>query len=124
MAGVTKTLVESAVVALNDKAELLGMDRRFEFAAGSRANGVQHALIETQPTLVHPISQTKIGRSFAEAHTYLVAMNHALLAAIADRDHRRVSIHAAPTYDRVERDNQTDEPEAVDWDAYPHNQAG
>jgi hypothetical protein len=121
---VTKARVESAVTALNDKAGELGMDRRFEFRPGNRATGVSHVLLECRDvegnTLPVWVGETKIGGPLADALRYVEAMNHALLSLLADRDFRRASRHALPTYDRVERDNQTDEPEVVD----PHNQAG
>lgn len=97
MSGITKALVESAVRSLNDKAEQLGMDRRFEFSMGNFSMGRQHALIERQPTLAHPAAETKIGQTLSLALTYVTAMNHGLLAALADRDHKRLNV-AQPTY--------------------------
>lgn len=97
MSGVNKTLVDSAVRSLNDKAEQLGMDRRFEFVPGSRTMGRMHSLIEKQSTMVHPAAETKIGHTLSEALTYVTAMNHGLLAAMADRDHKRAHV-AQPTY--------------------------
>jgi hypothetical protein len=98
---VTKTLVETAVVSLNDKAEELGMARRFEFRPGSRSNGVAYSLAESQDQAW--VAETKIGRSLAEAYDYVLAMNHAFTSIISDRNHRRVSRHALPTYAEVNR---------------------
>lgn len=84
-----RVLVESAVRALNDKAEAIGLARRFELEAGSSAKGIRHKLLERRPELVHPVASTSIGRTYAEALKYVNAMNHALLAVRADRESRR-----------------------------------
>jgi len=101
MTQTSKASVESAVRSLNDKAEEMGMDRRFEFMPGSRSNGVWHRLTEFQTSLAHPVSDTKIGRSLAEALAYVEAMNHGLLSVLGDRAHRRTQAMAnvaQPTY--------------------------
>lgn len=96
MSGITKATVESAVTALNDKAERMGMDRRFAFQPGSNVNGIQHVLEEHHPALSHP-NVTKIGKTLAEAHGYVLAMNHALLSAAQDRQLRRDAVrYGAP----------------------------
>lgn len=89
MAKVSGAMVLRAVAALNDKAEQLGMRRRFEFHRGSWVNGVFHTLVELQPELQHPVGQTSIGKTLPEALAYVTAMNHALLAVLVDRDFRR-----------------------------------
>ena len=98
MSGVSRALVESAVHSLNDKAEQLGMSRRFEFHPGSKAMGRQHTLVETQPTLAHPVSQTKIGITLKDALEYVTAMNHGLLTALQDRSHKRSQTVTGSTF--------------------------
>lgn len=90
-----RSLAESAVRALNDKCEALGLARRFELDPGSSAKGIRHKLLERRPELVHPVASTSIGRTYAEALKYLNAMNHALLSVVAERDSRRSALGSA-----------------------------
>lgn len=87
----TKAMIERAVMHLNDKAEELGLDRKFEFSPGSRSKGRRHRLVETRRGGDgSPLSDTKIGRSLEEAHAYVTAMQHAFISILADRGPRAV----------------------------------
>lgn len=87
----TKAMIEKSVMRLNDRAEELGLNRRFEFSPGSRSKGRRHRLLEIrQGGDESPLSDTKIGRSLEEAHAYLEAMIHAFISILADRAPRAI----------------------------------
>lgn len=90
--GTTVKVVESAVRALNDKAEALGWARRYAFQKGNAAMGQQHVLETTVPHLVHPAHREPIGNTLNKAHRYLAAMSQVLSDALAERERSRTGV--------------------------------
>lgn len=89
--GITKVLVESIVHSLNEKAERLGWTRRYEFVAGSNANGVKHVIQTRLPHLQHPTDAHPFN-TLSKAHQYLVAMGQVLSDAVAERERQRATV--------------------------------
>lgn len=128
-----KQQVRSAVRDLNLKVAALGWNRTYRLVFGSSANGIAHRLETRISDLVHPIRSIPIGNTLSKAHKYIEAMAMVFADALAERDrqraiavngHSEVNLPAGTRINRtVERANETDNPELVDWDECPHDQA-
>ncbi len=97
----TRVDVENALKRLNEAAKDLGLDRRFSVRYGRSSAGVSHVLEEIHPGLAHP-TDTPIGRTFREAHDYLLPMEHALRSVKRDRDYRREEAVEGPRLSGLE----------------------
>jgi hypothetical protein len=89
--GITKVLVESVVHSLNEKVERLGWFRRYEFVAGSSANGVKHVIQTRLPHLQHPTDAHPFN-TLSKVHQYLLAMGQVLSDAVAERERQRATV--------------------------------
>jgi hypothetical protein len=89
--GITKVLVESVVNSLNEKVERLGWLRRYEFVAGSSANGVKHVIQTRLPHLQHPTDAHPFN-TLSKVHQYLLAMGQVLSDAVAERERQRATV--------------------------------
>jgi hypothetical protein len=89
--GITKVLVETIVHSLNEKVERLGWVRRYEFVAGSNANGVKHVIQTRLPHLQHA-TDLHLFNTLSKTHSYLEAMGGVLNDALAERERQRATV--------------------------------
>lgn len=88
MHGVTKKVVESTLRHVNDQLRALGMVRRYEFEAGSSANGVKHVIQTRLPDLDHPTDPLKFS-TLAKVYLHLTTVSGVLKDVAAERDRAR-----------------------------------
>lgn len=107
--GITKRLVESTLAFVNNQLSQLGMVRRYEFVAGSSANGVKH-LVQTllpeleQPTDIHAFP------TLAKVYLHLTTVSGALKDVQAERDRaRQAVVNGAPVILSASRHGWTED---------------
>lgn len=88
MHGITKRLVESTLNHVNEQLRLLGMVRRYEFVAGSSANGTKHVIQTRLPELEHPTDLHKFP-TLAKAYLHLSTVSGTLKDVAAERQRAR-----------------------------------
>lgn len=88
MHGITKRLVEATLNSVNEQLSGLGMVRRYEFVAGSSANGVKHVIQTRLPELEHPTDVEKFA-TLAKVYLHLTTVSGVLRAVKAERDRAR-----------------------------------
>lgn len=88
--GITKRLVESTLAHVNEQLRALGMVRRYEFVAGSSANGVKHVVQTRLPELDHPTDIHPFS-TLAKVYLHLSTVSGALKDVAAER-HRARSV--------------------------------
>lgn len=89
--GITRVLVDTIVHSLNEKVERLGWVRRYEFVAGSNANGVKHVIQTRLPHLQHA-TDLHLFNTLSKTHSYLEAMGGVLNDALAERERQRATV--------------------------------
>lgn len=88
MHGVTKKVVDSTLRHVNDQLRALGMVRRYEFVAGSSANGVKHLVQTLLPELNHPTDVLTFP-TLAKVYLHLTTVSRVLKDVAAERDRAR-----------------------------------
>lgn len=88
MHGTTKRDVENVLRHVNDQLRALGMVRRYEFVAGSSANGVKHVIQTLLPERDHPTDQHTFP-TLAKVALHLRTVSGVLKDVAAERDRAR-----------------------------------
>lgn len=86
--GITKRLVESTLAHVNEQLHQLAMVRRYEFVAGSSANGVKHQIQTKLPNLAHPTDILTFP-TLAKVYLHLSTVSGVLKDVKAERDRAR-----------------------------------
>lgn len=96
MHGTTKKTVESTLRHVNDQLRALGMVRRYEFVAGSSANGIKHRVQTLLPDLDHP-TDIQMFPTLAKVQLHLITVSGTLKDVLAERDRARaVALNGRP----------------------------
>lgn len=101
MHGTTKKTVESTLQHVNDQLRALGMVRRYDFVAGSSANGVKHVIHTLLPDLDHPTDVLTFP-TLAKVYLHLTTVSGVLKDVAAERDRARaVAVNGGPQIHRA-----------------------